>query len=284
MPETHDIKPCPGCGATIRKRSKLCARCNPRGGHTPEQRDQHALCGAKRKNGEPCRNFSGMGTDHFGYGTCRAHGGNSPAHVKSAAMIEVREQLATLGEPLPEDIRPQQQLLWLSRTIGGHVQKLLADPELADLTTDRGRAVFRLTMEQVDRAARLAKQCSEANVEQVEANIKQAQVENISRAVLGAAKDAGLAPKPIRALGAALRAWATTQSGDEAAAIQARDELAKLRAEIKADDERRIEQAAQKFSGLTFPPEEQLAPPTSSLQVRTDERGRRIYKRRSQSR
>ena len=103
-------------------------------------------------------------------GACFLHGGNAPTHEKAAAMVEARAQMATLGEPLPEDTRPTEMLLWLSRTIGGHVKSMLANPDAADFSTEVGRAKFRLLMEQVDRAARLAKQCSEANAEQVEAN------------------------------------------------------------------------------------------------------------------
>jgi hypothetical protein len=34
-------------------------------------------CGGKKSNGDPCRSYAGMGTDHVGYGRCKFCGGNS---------------------------------------------------------------------------------------------------------------------------------------------------------------------------------------------------------------
>jgi hypothetical protein len=262
MPETtRDVKPCPKCGTPIRTRYKMCARCG-RKGHTPEQRDQHALCGAKRTNGEPCRQFAGAGTEHRGFGKCRFHAGRTPSGRKNAVMIETRQQLAALGDPLPEDVRPAQQLLWLSRTIGGHVNKLLADPDLADPSTERGRAVFRLTMEQVDRAARLAKACSEANVEQTTANLQQAQATVMVRAIREAAREAGLTNLQVRALGVALKAQLATNDGDNHTAADSQKRLARLRDQIEAVERRRIEREAARFAGLELPPDELIPNPT----------------------
>ena len=36
-----------------------------------QQRERHAFCGAKKKNGELCRNYAGLGTDHVGVGQCK---------------------------------------------------------------------------------------------------------------------------------------------------------------------------------------------------------------------
>src|SRR5687767_4362928 len=130
MPEqTRDVKPCPGCGRPIRKRYKQCARCH--GSNTPEARDQHPLCGVIKRDGKPCRNWAGLRTDHPRVGACWLHTGNTPSANTAAAMVEAREQMAALGDPLPEETRPTQMLLWLSRTIGGHVKTMLADPESA---------------------------------------------------------------------------------------------------------------------------------------------------------
>ena len=109
---------------------------------------------------------------------------------------------------MPEDTRPRpEMLLWLSR----HHRRarrspMLADPDAADFSTEVGRAKFRLLMEQVDRAARLAKQCSEANAEQVEATVKQAQAVLVANMVKEAAKRAGLNESQVAALGIGLRA------------------------------------------------------------------------------
>ena len=261
MPEqTRDVKPCPGCGKPIRKRSKLCAQCY--GGNTPEQRDKHALCGALKRNGERCRNYAGFRTEHFATGACFLHGGNAPTHEKAAAMVEARAQMATLGEPLPEDTRPTEMLLWLSRTIGGHVKSMLADPDAADFSTEVGRAKFRLLMEQVDRAARLAKQCSEANAEQVEATVKQAQAVLVANMVKEAAKRAGLNESQVAALGIGLRAVAAEASGDAATAEAEAARLAVIRDDLAAAEEQRIadlaREEAERLSGLTMPPEELL--------------------------
>lgn len=213
MPQkTFDVKPCPKCGKSIRKRDKLCARCSGR--NLPENRDKHALCGAIKRDGTPCRNYSGMRTDHKGWGHCWLHTGNTPSAKKAAAMAEAREQVAALGEPLPADTRPTQLLLWLTRVVGGHVQQLLTDPEAADLTTEVGRAKFRLTMDQIDRASRLAKQASEANAEQVEASVKAAEVVLMARMVREAAERAGLDPQQIARLSVELRAMADEARGD----------------------------------------------------------------------
>ena len=56
--------------------------------HTSEQRDRHALCGARKKNGDLCRKFAGEGTDHFGAGRCKYHLGNSKNHRVNAVKQE----------------------------------------------------------------------------------------------------------------------------------------------------------------------------------------------------
>jgi hypothetical protein len=232
--------------------------------HTSEQRDRLAtsLCGARKKNGEKCRAFAGQGTSHRGYGTCKYHGGSTPNGNKKASRVEAQAKLVKLGlgEPLPDNISPQQQLLWLARTIGGHVQTLLADPDLADLSTETGRATFRLTMEQVDRAARLAKQCSEANVEQTEANIRQAEATLMVQAIRDAARDVGLTNLQVRALGAALRLQFERVQGDGEATAKSKQNLAQLRGQIETVERRRIEREAAHFAGLELPPDELLTP------------------------
>ena len=39
-----------------------------------------SLCGARRRQSDgTCRKQAGWGTDHFGFGRCRLHGGATPA-------------------------------------------------------------------------------------------------------------------------------------------------------------------------------------------------------------
>ncbi len=83
------------------------------------------ICGAKRKTREgdepgrdyPCTLVAGYGTNHKGYGHCKFHFGNSPAHITQAETERAEDAVRTFG--LPIDIDPQEALLQeLRRTAG----------------------------------------------------------------------------------------------------------------------------------------------------------------------
>ena len=63
------------------------------------------FCGAPRKGGDggTCRNGSGKGTDHPGYGRCKWHGGNSPTHRNAAAIAHARDAAQLFGVPREQD-------------------------------------------------------------------------------------------------------------------------------------------------------------------------------------
>lgn len=42
-----------------------------------KQKKPREICGAKTRSGEPCRLTAGYGTNHFGEGKCKFHGGSS---------------------------------------------------------------------------------------------------------------------------------------------------------------------------------------------------------------
>src|SRR4051794_38899789 len=63
---------------------------------------RHALCGATKKNGEPCGNLAGTGTTHSGTGPCKWHGGATPSAQKRAAL-EVAKQDAGALSPVVRD-------------------------------------------------------------------------------------------------------------------------------------------------------------------------------------
>src|SRR4051812_22397185 len=89
---------------------------------TRDDRSTYTLCGAKRRNGEPCRLFAGQGTNHKGVGRCRLHGGATRNHTKHAAKVEAERRLMRFGEPLEVD--PVEAMLTMLRLAAGHVAYL----------------------------------------------------------------------------------------------------------------------------------------------------------------
>ena len=146
--------------------------------HTPEMRDQHPLCGAKKKNGELCRAFAGQGTKHPGIGRCKHHLGNAPNHGKHAVTLEAKRRMVTLGKPV-EDITAIGALLSELYASTGHVAWLreqIADSTPEYLGTIEGQAVVRLYDSERDRKARIAKMAIDAGVE--EAAIRVAEIQS----------------------------------------------------------------------------------------------------------
>lgn len=76
-------------------------------------------CGAKRRDGKKCQQPAGMGTDHYGIGSCKHHGGSTPTHVMAAAKEEMR---MLLGRPV--DTNPYEAIMTCIRIRAGEVQWL----------------------------------------------------------------------------------------------------------------------------------------------------------------
>jgi hypothetical protein len=152
--------------------------------HTPEQRDKHGLCGARKKNGESCRAFAGQGTDHGGTGRCKNHGGATRSHKTHAVVTEAKRRMVKLGEPVPE-MEPHQALLALLRATAGHVAWLHREVAgLEDLSRHESRVIIELYDSERDRLTRIAKACSDVGVSEREIRIQ----ENVA-ALFGSAVD-----------------------------------------------------------------------------------------------
>lgn len=181
---------------------------------TREQREQHPLCGARKKNGATCRQYAGLGTDHLGVGRCKYHLGSTSSHRKNAVELEAKQRMVKLGEPLA-DARPHGVLLALLRASAGHVGFLQAEVAgLDDLGSHESQVMLRLYDEERDRLARIAKSCSEAGVEAGEVQLQQAQALTIATALRSAAEEIGLGRSQLTALGTALRKHLAAASGD----------------------------------------------------------------------
>jgi hypothetical protein len=174
---------------------------------TPEQRDKHAMCGAKKKNGESCRAYAGQGTDHPGTGACRFHLGTTPTHDKAAITRNLKRQMVTMGEPI-EDVTAVSALLselfastghvaWLRQQISGMTEEELGTPE--------GIAIVRLYDGERDRKTRIAKLCTESGVDEAKVRVAEAQVTILGQALVRACDTAGLSDAVKRRIGAALR-------------------------------------------------------------------------------
>lgn len=77
------------------------------------------LCAAKTRSGATCMYRAGWGTNHYGIGPCKHHGGTTANHKKAAAKFYAHELLGT-----PIDMNPFDAILWCIRIRAGEVQWL----------------------------------------------------------------------------------------------------------------------------------------------------------------
>jgi hypothetical protein len=131
--------------------------------HTAEQRDRHNLCGAKKKNGKLCRKFAGEGTDHLGWGRCKYHLGNTPAHKKHAIAQEAKRRAVAFGEPV--DIDAGTALIAVLQLSAGHLAWLRYSLSFEDdKTSHNAQVLLRMYDDERDRVARIAKAALDAGV------------------------------------------------------------------------------------------------------------------------
>ena len=219
-------------------------------GHTPDQRSEHALCGARKKDGSTCRAFAGQGTEHFGVGRCKWHGGATSSHRKHAVELEARQRLVKLGEPLDE-ARPHQVLLGLLRASAGYVAWLEQEVSgLTDLGTQHAQVTLKLHNEERDRCTRIALAASQAGVDEADIRFEEAKAIAIVGAIREAAKAIGLNRNQLAAFGSALRKHMAELNGDADVAAREEERLRPQVERIREAERRRIEREAQRTAGL----------------------------------
>lgn len=76
-------------------------------------------CGARKKAGGVCQMPAGWGTNHYGNGCCKLHGGCTPNQIKAAAVEGYRTLFGT-----PMEINPLDALLWCIKITAGEVHWL----------------------------------------------------------------------------------------------------------------------------------------------------------------
>ncbi len=109
----------------------------------------HGKCGGHNRQGEPCGNPAGKGTDHLGVGNCTNHGGSTPSGRKHAQTELAKRAVQTYG--LPREVAPDVALLEEVHRTAGHVawlQQIVAGLEEGDLVwgqvqmVDKGSGQF----------------------------------------------------------------------------------------------------------------------------------------------
>jgi hypothetical protein len=141
--------------------------------YTKEQKDKRGTCGAKKKNGDKCRNFAGLGTPHLGVGTCKFHLGNAPNQMKHAVKLQAEKEVAKarieFGETIP--VHPTEALLTTLQLSAGQMVWLQQQLEALDDGEEgkgsfEGQVLLRMWGDERDRVARISEAALRAGVQE----------------------------------------------------------------------------------------------------------------------
>lgn len=186
-------------------------------GHTQEQRERHALCGARKKNGENCRAFAGQGTSHLGIGSCKFHGGSTRTHNVNAVVQEAQRRMVKFGDPI--EVHPAEALLAMLHLSSGHVAWLRQEiAALHDLGAVEAQVITNLYADERDRVTRVAKACLDAGVAERQVKLAEtygAALANLLRAVFND-RELGMTAAQRERLPNVLRRYLGALEGDRA--------------------------------------------------------------------
>jgi hypothetical protein len=167
---------------------------------TKEQRSKWALCGAKKRNGETCRNYAGTGTNHLGIGACKYHLGNAKNHQKAAIKVLVErehqaaiEEARKFGQVIEMD--PLSALLWSLHLSASHTEYLRQEIGRAGDSAEqvfRREVLLRQWNDERDRLARTSKMALDAGVDERRIKMAERFGEAIATLIQGVLDDLAL--------------------------------------------------------------------------------------------
>jgi hypothetical protein len=167
---------------------------------------QSAKCGATNRQGRPCGNVAGFGTDHVGFGRCKFHGGSSPDGRTFAAKQAAAAEAARLGAAVDTD--PAEALSLCVSLVSGEVAWLRQRVEAIEDGNgfERGELhpAVRALDGAIDRLSRISKLAVDAGVEERRLELDELVVARLAEAVRAALAEVELSPEQHEQLRAAM--------------------------------------------------------------------------------
>jgi hypothetical protein len=201
------------------------------------------LCGARKRDGTPCKNFAGANTNHKGHGACWLHGGTMRVHEQKHEREKIEqsmtavEEFATMSDPADGELNPVEVLMEFLRVSVARTRWLdkkltaLREEELYDM---RGTVLAKLDADERDRGARAARYCIEVGVTALQVRLAEQQLTQVVQLIRRALERIGAPPHYASAIGAALRIEDLLAQAQETGEEPDQEQLAKLEQNLAA--------------------------------------------------
>lgn len=178
-----------------------------------QKQPKQKFCNAKKSNGKRCGQPRGWGTNHFGTGRCKLHGGATGDGQVAAAKEEARH-MATLmrvspGQALAGVLHLSAgQLAWVTLKVG----ELDEEEIMTDYGVNRWVRLQRSIMHDV---AKFAKTAADAGIDERMAKLAEEQTLMVGRLIEAVVKDPEfeLTPGQQKVLGPLVRKHLTLAQG-----------------------------------------------------------------------
>lgn len=194
-------------------------------GQPPERRPSRApICGAKTRNGTPCKRPAGWGTGER-FGRCTWHGGATPDGRKHAARQAAAAAAARLG--VAEPIDPHEALERVVATVHGGVEYLrrrvleLDDVDVLDAESGQLHPTARAFVSELDRLARVAKTATDAGVEERRLQLDERRADLVAALLRAVVDDLDLSDEQRRRLPEIMRRHLPVLNGEARPALEA---------------------------------------------------------------
>ena len=167
-------------------------------------RKAHGLrCGGTNRQGGPCEQPAGFGTDHTGSGNCKWHGGASPNGRKHALQQRAERALyqyeaAPVENPLTALQALAGRALALEQAIGDIVNDLTSIRYGSDAGGEQLRSEVAVLERAMDRAGRLLVDIAKLNIEDRLAKVTEAQTTMVADALAAVLGEMGLSAEQQR--------------------------------------------------------------------------------------
>lgn len=152
-----------------------------------EKKTKHVYCHAKKSNGKLCKQPRGWGTDHFGTGRCKLHGGSNSSGQVAAAKEQARHMAVAIR------VSPGQAMAGVLHLSAGQlawVTMKVNELEEEELMQDYGlHRWVRLQNSLMHDVAKFAKTAADAGIDERMAKLAEEQTLMVGRLIEAVVKD-----------------------------------------------------------------------------------------------